>query len=384
MLIFYFCSKIFDFMNLLEKSYKLLFILLFIPFFLCAEGKKMVVVIDPGHGGKDVGAMCGEIQEKNIVMNIGLKLGTYIEKKFPDVNVIYTRGNDTFVPLHQRVAIANQNKADLFISLHANYCDIPSITGTETFILGLHRSEENLEVAKKENSVILFEEDHSERYEGFDPNLSESYIMFELIQDEFLDQSASFANQIQHQFNNRADRRNRGVKQAGFLVLRRIGMPGVLIETGFLSNPDEAGFLNSDKGQDYMALAIFRAFCDYKNVFDSKSQFSLTDTGTPEAGQMPQTKPEANLNKPDSIYFSLQLAAVRKKLDTNKGVFKGLNNVWHIQVENVFKYYYGKETSLQQIKDLKTKLEKRFPDSFIVAFKNEKRISVSEALKLVK
>ena len=182
----------------------------------------MVVVIDPGHGGKDPGAVSKGIQEKDVVLGIGLKLGKYINENFPDVKVVFTRNTDVFVPLIDRSRIANKNKADLFISLHANTCGTPSLRGTETFVLGLHRSNDNLDVAKKENSVILMEDNYRQTYEGFDPNSSESYIMFEMVQDNYLDQSLSFADDIQRQFKSRLESSNRGVKQAGFLVSARV------------------------------------------------------------------------------------------------------------------------------------------------------------------
>lgn len=373
-------------MNFTILKYKLIILFLLLYSALFASKKEMIIVIDPGHGGKDVGAISTSIKEKDVALNIGLKLGKYINEFLPDVKVLYTRNNDTFVPLHQRAAIANKSKADLFISLHANFCGIPSITGTETFILGLHKSQDNLDVAKKENSVILFEDDHTERYEGFDPNLSESYIMFELIQDEFLDQSASFADLVQNQFKGRAERKDRGVKQAGFLVLRQTGMPSVLIETGFLSNQNEAKYLESKNGQDYIASAIFRAFRDYKKIIDSKSEFNIAESLPVEitSEEKSQDKSEKAL-KPvsDDVYFSLQLVATQKNLNTNSVNFKGLDNVRKIQSGKLNKYFWGKETNPKKIQELKLKVKKQFPDSFMVAFKNDQQISVHEALKLI-
>jgi len=369
-------------MNFSKLKYCLLIILFLLTSTLFATKKEMIVVIDPGHGGKDVGAVYSTIKEKDVVLNIGLILGNYINQYLPEVKVLYTRNNDSFIPLHKRAELANQNKADLFISLHANFCGIPSIIGTETFILGLHKSQDNLDVAKKENSVILFEDDHTERYEGFDPNLSESYIMFELIQDEFLDQSASFANLVQNQFKGRAERKDRGVKQAGFLVLRQTGMPSVLIETGFLSNQNEAKYLDSKTGQDYIASAIFRAFRDYKKMIDSKSEFNLANLKPIEVN--PEIKKEPEIpHTTDLIYFSLQLAVTHKDLKTNSGDFKGLDNVRKIQSGKLYKYFYGKETNPKKIQELKSLVKKRFPDSFMVAFKNDQQISVHEALKLI-
>ncbi len=380
-----------------KNSFILIFLLL--PALLFAAKKEMIVIIDPGHGGKDVGAVFGKIYEKDVVLNIGLKLGKYIKEQLPGVKIVYTRDTDVFVPLHQRADIANQSKADLFISLHANFCGTPSTVGAETFILGLHRSQDNLDVAKKENSVILFEEDHSERYEGFDPNLSESYIMFELIQDEFLGQSAQFANQVQNQFRNRAGRKDRGVKQAGFLVLRQTGMPSVLVESGFLSNPNEAKYLDSEEGQDYIASAIFRAFSDYKKIIDSKSGFTIAENANAEVKS--ETKAEAKTEvkaevvplsaisqtaqtpKEQDTYFSLQLAATLKDIKTIPANFKGLSGVSSRKVGNVFKYYIGKETKYEKIEALKKEVCKKYPDAFIVAFRNGQQITVKDALKFL-
>jgi N-acetylmuramoyl-L-alanine amidase len=229
-----------------------------------------IVVIDAGHGGKDPGAIVGKAHEKDIVLAIALKLGNYIKENLPDVKVIYTRKTDVFVPLFERSVIANKNNADLFISIHANYCSTPSIKGTETYVLGLHRTEDNLNVAKRENSVILREKDYTTRYEGFDPNLSESYIMFELIQNTHIDQSVAFAGILQESFHNHAQRANRDVRQAGFLVLRETAMPAVLIETGYLSNQSEANYLMTDDGRTALAYSIFKSFKLYKEKFDSR------------------------------------------------------------------------------------------------------------------
>ena len=257
---FYF-FKIFLILTLIllisEKSFSMTF--------TANNPKSLVVIIDPGHGGKDPGAVSKGTREKDVVLAIGLKLGQFIHESFPEVKVIFTRNTDVFVPLIDRSKLANKNKADLFISLHANFCGTPSTRGTETYVLGLHRSEDNLEVAKKENSVILLEEDYSTTYEGFDPNLSESYIMFELTQDIYMDQSLSFADAIQQQFKSKLENSNRGVKQAGFLVLRMSSMPSVLVETGFISNPLEAKYLSSEDGQQTIAQSVFEAFKRFKN-----------------------------------------------------------------------------------------------------------------------
>ena len=234
------------------------------------EAHQKTVVIDAGHGGKDPGTVVGKAKEKNVVLDIALKLGKLIRQYQGNIKVVFIRDGDYFVPLMDRANIANKVNADLFISIHANYCDNPEINGTETYVLGLHRTEDNLNVAKKENSVILLEDDYSTRYEGFNPNLSESYIMFELIQDTFLDQSVSFATILQSNFKELAQRHDREVRQAGFLVLRETAMPSVLIETGYLSNKKENAFLLTDAGRSEIAQSIYGSLISYLNKLGAK------------------------------------------------------------------------------------------------------------------
>jgi N-acetylmuramoyl-L-alanine amidase len=244
------------------------------------------VVIDPGHGGNDPGATAAGVQEKNIVLDVGLRLGNNIKSEYPGINVVYTRSKDVFIPLHARAAIANRKKADLFISLHANCVSEASARGTETFTLGLYNSIENLEVAKKENSVILLEEDYTTNYEGFNPNETESYIMFENMQSEYQAQSIDLASRIQEAFTSRVKLTDRGVKQAGFLVLRQTTMPGVLVEMGFISNPAERKLLTSEEGKEKIAQSVFEAFSNYKKNIDRKSRFTaFSPEGTPDSGQ---------------------------------------------------------------------------------------------------
>ncbi|MEL7586359.1 MAG: N-acetylmuramoyl-L-alanine amidase [Prolixibacteraceae bacterium] len=356
-------------------------------------GKAFTVVIDAGHGGQDPGAVYKNIREKDVVLKLALKLGNYIRENMPDTKVIFTRDRDVFIPLHQRAAIANSNKADLFISLHANFCGTPSISGTETFVLGLHRSEENLEVAKKENSVILMEEDYSTRYEGFDPNLSESYIMFEMVQDEYLDQSIAIGALVQEQFKGRAIRKDRGVKQAGFLVLRRIGMPGVLIEAGFLSNLSEAQYLNSEQGQVNLATAIFHAFKTYKTSVETRSDFRLIsqsnvqkeidtiqEEAKPAPEPLPLTEPEKKAVDGKEIYFCVQLAVNSKKIDPSPANFKGLQPIFVTEQNGTYKYLFCKERAYNNIKKCRDQARKYFPDAFIVAFENGVQVPLKNAL----
>lgn len=233
------------------------------------ESKVDVIVIDAGHGGHDPGTSGKSLKEKDVALKIALKLGAYIEKNVTDVKVIYTRKTDRYLSLDERAEIANKNKADLFICIHANSLPGAPAKGTETYVMGLHKDNSNFEVAKRENSVILMDENYEERYEGFDPKSPESYILFALNQSAYQESSLRFAAKIENQFKTKAGRSSRGVKQAGFMVLWKTTMPSVLIETGFLSNALEEKFLGSDSGQDLIASGIYRAFKEYKVEIES-------------------------------------------------------------------------------------------------------------------
>jgi N-acetylmuramoyl-L-alanine amidase len=237
--------------------------------FVHKEFKLNVVVIDAGHGGHDTGTLGKKSKEKDIALKIALKLGSHIEKNLPGVKVIYTRKDDRYLALDERADIANKNKAGLFICIHANANPNNKAFGTETFVMGLHKDDSNFEVAKRENSVILLDENYEERYEGFDPKSPESYILFSLTQSAYQESSLRFAQKVEDQFRKKVGRSSRGVKQAGFLVLWRTTMPSVLIETGFLSNSTEESFLAGEEGQDLIASGIYRAFKEYKSEVES-------------------------------------------------------------------------------------------------------------------
>lgn len=355
-----------------------------------------VVVIDPGHGGKDAGAAVGKAMEKDIVLDLALRLGESIQKKYPDIKVIYTRKTDVFIPLHERARIANKNKADLFISIHINGTDNNYAKGTETFVLGDHRSDDNFEVVKKENSVILLEDDYNTTYEGFDPNSSESYIMFANAQSEYFDQSVMFASEIQSQFRH-IGRVDRSVKQAGFLVLRQAAMPSVLIEAGFISHPDERNYLVSTNGKTFLSEAIFKAFESYKRKIENKSSFAVKSENNEIRNQAPE-KPEiesqretdnnvvevvsekSEQKKPD-IYFTVQIAASTKKLETVASNFKGLKNVFSIRNGNTYKYYAGKFDTVNNANAHHKSIKAKYPDAFVVAIENNQVISVKKALE---
>ncbi|TRX70268.1 N-acetylmuramoyl-L-alanine amidase [Carboxylicivirga sp. M1479] len=324
------------------------------------------VVIDAGHGGKDPGAVGKISKEKDIVLNVALQLGSYIEKNMPDVKVVYTRTSDVFIPLNKRAEIANENKADLFISIHANAISTSKIHGAETFVLGLHRTKENLEVAKMENSVIVLEEDYTTNYEGFDPNLAESYIIFELMQNIHIDQSIYMASILQSQFKNRVGRRDRGVKQAGFLVLRKATMPSVLVELGFLTNQAEEKFLASKDGQTYLASALYRAVRDYKEEFDSKSKME-------DIAKLALER-EENL-----VQYRIQIASSKKAIKQGANVYKKFDDIWMYKDGGYYKYTTSCSSDYQTIVSSLNSVKDKIADAFIVAFKGDSKISVSEA-----
>ncbi len=373
-----------------------------------------IVVIDAGHGGKDPGSVVGIAKEKNIVLDIALKLGNLIKQNQKNIKVVYTRDGDYFIPLMDRANIANRIHADLFISIHANYCSTPEINGTETYVLGLHRTEDNLNVAKKENSVILLEDNYSTRYEGFNPNLSESYIMFELIQDSYLDQSLRFASILQSNFKELAQRRDREVRQAGFLVLRETSMPSVLIETGYLSNKKENSFLLTDAGRSEIAHSIHGSLVSYLNKIDTKDNLAIQSereikpaAALPKAVQTPKTavkpdpgtalkdKKSAVNQRPSSqgvknttkeitveantpsdktsgsnTTCAIQIGALSKKIDPDSRAFKGIKPIRMIFLGGKYKYICYETDTFQDTKANFDAVKKNFPDAFIVSVKD--------------
>ncbi len=357
------------------------------------------VVIDPGHGGRDPGAVGAIAKEKDIVLAISLKLGEYIEQNFDDVEVIYTRTTDEFVELRRRTQIANDNKADLFISVHCNASPSRRAFGTETFVMGLHRSKENLAVAKKENASILYEDDYMETYDGYDPNSPEANIMFSMFQNLYLNQSLTVASLIQDQFRERAGRHDRGVKQAGFLVLYNIAMPGILVEAGFLSNPQEEKYLVSEMGQAHIASAIFRAFRDYKTYQDNlarqqlaaangnaqnpANRESLASSSTHPAPSSP-IKNTSSSDEGPVISFRVQFATTSIERPVDAPEFKGLEGISFYFHDGLYKYTVGNEKSLEEAAQIQQNLHQNgFTDAFVVAFKNNERIAPAEAMRLL-
>jgi len=342
--------------------------------------KTWVIVIDPGHGGKDPGAIGSISHEKDITLAIALKAGEYLEKNLKNVKVLYTRKSDVFVELRDRAEYANQNKADLFISIHANWAGTKTIRGTETYVMGIAKDEQNLEVAMKENEVILREDDFSTKYEGFDPKSAESYIMFASMQNIFHEQSTGLASSVQSQFKNRAGRFDRGVKQAGFWVLYMTTMPSVLIETGFITNSDEEKYLVSKEGQDFIASAIFRASRDYINDVNKKSIISTSADATPDVRNDSDLVPVARQS--DQVVFMVQIVTSGEGKELNPGNFKGIKDVVEISSSNRFRYATGSFMNYTDAAEYRKKIENLYPDAFVIAVKNNKILPLLEALEL--
>ncbi len=340
-----------------------------------------VVVLDAGHGGKDPGNLGNNYKEKDIALDIVLKVGKKLESK--GIKVVYTRKTDVFIPLMKRGQIANDANADLFVSVHCN-SHSSQASGTETFVLGSKRHDTNFEVAKRENSVIYMEEDYKVTYNGFDPNSPESFIGMTLLQEEYSNQSILLADLIQKKFTNDLHRKNRGVKEGALIVLHQTYMPSVLVEVGFLTNNSEGAFLNSNAGQSKMANGIVDGIMDYASQINLSSISSIHPLDNKTV-----TKSESgvsiNGNAADyykGIIFSVQLAAGSKKLATKSYNFKGINDVFRKKEGNLYKYYVGETSSYLDIQKVHQKAIKRgFPNSYIVAFKNGKKITVNEALK---
>lgn len=345
--------------------------------------KQFTVVLDPGHGGHDAGAIGTYMREKNINLAVSQKLGSLINENFPDVKVVYTRKTDVFIPLQRRADIANENHADIFISIHTNAVKSKTTFGTETFVLGLAKSKSNLEVAMKENAVITLEDDYKTKYQGFDPNSVDSYIMFEYMQDRYLDKSLQLATLIEDQFK-RKKRYSRGVKQAGFLVLHKSACPSVLVELGFVSNNSEEKFLSTGEGRDELADAIFKAFEVYKRDYDRKSGITPA-TGTPAVNRDSDAVAKETIKVQEvpsnNVVFKIQLFALERLLQNNHSAFKGLKNVTYYKEGSFYKYTYGESTTFDEIEKARKEISGKFPSAYIIAFKGDKKITVSEAIK---
>ena len=403
-----------------------------------AANKRFTLVIDAGHGGNDAGAVGKITKEKTINLNVALAFGKLVEQNCPDVKVIYTRKTDVFIPLHTRADIANKNKADLFISIHTNALPKGHISrGLETYTLGMHRAADNLAVAKRENEVILYEKDYKQRYQGFDPNSSESYIMFEFMQDHNMAQSVELAKFVQRRTCAAAGRQNKGVKQAGFLVLRETSMPSCLIELGFISTPDEEQYLNSATGVSELGRGIYQAFVDYKRKYDTnvsvpykaepqeevkipsvvpeavkqeakqeekkeskkdkrkkKEAEEKVDTVVAEKPAEPikpteptepiepaePAKPAVVVATSSAPVFKVQILASSSKLTPSSPQLKGQEGTDCYEEGGLYKFTVGASTDYNEIYQLRKSLLEKFPQAFIIAFKDGQKTDVRQAI----
>ena len=367
------------------------------PMMLFAQrGEKIsTVVIDAGHGGRDSGALGANTKEKDLNLTVALLVGDYIKKNCPDVTVIYTRERDVFVDLDERANIANRNNADVFISIHCNSTDSKSASavGAETFVLGEHKNAANLAVAKKENASILYEEDADEKYGNFDLNSPEAYIALSLFQKEYLNQSIQLAANIQEQFTKRVGRKDRGVQQAGFLVLWKTAMPSVLVELGFISNAAEERFLASEDGQTYMASAIYRAFRDFKESYEGENQTVKVETPVVETPvvetpvvetpvvETPVVEPpvEQPVEK-IKVSFKVQFATRDTQVPVDHKDFAKVPEVDVYFYNGAYRYTSGDFRSKQGAVERQAELRKMgFGDAFVVAFINGERATIKEA-----
>ena len=349
------------------------------------NSKIKTIVIDPGHGGHDPGNLGTgryKITEKHIALDISLKLGDYIKNSFPDIEVIFTRKtNDKFLKLGERTQLANDNNADLFISVHCDAFTNPSANGAGVYVMGMSKLKANMDIAMKENAVIYLEDDYKENYDGFDPNSPESYIVFSLTQNTHLEQSLNIAEEVEQQFSTKAKRKSRGVKQAPFYVISRANMPSILIECGFLTNPKEEDFLHSKTGQDYLASAIFRAFRTYKENFEGISSEMETEKPILVKEEQVKISEPAKVITTDKVVFKVQIGTYLKSM-LNDDLFKEIN-AEEQDLNGTFKYFVGAEIDKNEADILKVKMRTNgFKGAFVVAFYKEKRISMKEALDL--
>lgn len=359
------------------------FLLLFVCFSFCLtsyassknDDHKFIVVLDAGHGGHDPGNLGNGYKEKDIALKIVLEIGKELEKN-PNIKVVYTRKTDVFVDLFVRGKIANEANADLFVSVHCNSHNSQA-HGTETFVLGIHRNQTNFEVAKKENAVIFLENDYEKNYGGYDPNSPETTIGILLGQEEYLDQSILLASKIQHNFTDDLKRVDRGVKQAGLIVLHQTIMPSVLVEVGFLTFKPEGSYLNSSKGQDDMANSIAGAILDYKKGLD---QYIGTDVHE-ETTETASNDSDLTEMVYENIVFKVQVAASSRKLEPKPYNFKGLESITREKESNLYKYFYGNTSNYNEAKRLEDQARKKYKSCFIVAYKDGQRIELSDALK---
>ena len=359
-----------------------LFICLCLAFLPCmADEGNFVLVIDPGHGGKDVGAPGSKVYEKAINLEVALKFGELVEERMKDVEVVYTRRRDKFVPLLERAKIANDVKGDLFVSIHTNSLDKSNkkrktTKGTTTYTLGLHRTDDNLEIVKRENSVIMFEENYAATYGITDPESAESYIFNEMCQNHYMEQSVDFASALQRQFVKTAGRTDWGVRQAGFLVLRETSMPSVLVELDFICNPVQENFMASKDGQKKLAESLYAALVEYRKSI-GKEQQGEQSAATIGSGSTGLTSQQSNTTTVSgdvysSVVYEVQILAGTSKLAPKSREFKGLKGVKRYKEGRIYKYTYGSATTFSEAKELLRQVRPKFKDAFIVTVRNGK------------
>lgn len=348
---------------------------------MAQSNNKFRVVLDPGHGGKDYGTSHGGNVEKKIVLAVALKAGEILSK-YSDIEVVYTRKTDVFVPVKERSVIANEANGNVFVSIHCNGVANTSAYGTETFVMGLSKNKSNLEVAKKENAAIILEDDYKTKYAGFDPSSPESLIGLTLIQEDYIGQSIDLASKIQDGFTHNLKRHNRGVKQGPFWVLHGAFMPSILIELGFVSNKSEGAYLSSEKGQRELAQTIADGILKYRDSYYGSGKGTSTAQVLGNANTERQDQSDKPTKIVDGVVFKVQISASNRVLQLKPQNFKGLKNVSMIKEGKLNKYFYSETNDYEKAKVLLEEAKaKGFTSSFIVPFKNGRKISVQEALK---
>jgi N-acetylmuramoyl-L-alanine amidase len=385
-------------MCILNKIKVLFFVLLCTSSFSgFSQSKKFKVTLDAGHGDHDYGAVYQGHIEKNIALSVVLKLGKILEDQ-PDFEVNYTRKTDVFIDLIERANIANRANANIFVSIHCNANKNTAAYGTETFLMGMTKNASNLEAAKKENQVITLEKDYKQKYKGFDPNDPGTLIGMTLMQEEYLENSIALASKIQDKFTNDLGKKNRGLSQAPFMVLHKAYMPRVLIEMGFISNPEEGVILDSEDGQNDVARAISEAIISYKKEYFSVGDIEVEpipspkgndkpvkDTSTPAKKEVKISDQKIKQETKDlkkGIVFKVQISVSSRKLSLVPSNFKGLKNITMTSDSKLYHYMYGETMDYEEAKNyLKEAKDKGYNSSFLLAFDNGKKISIKEALK---
>lgn len=350
-----------------KQNQLLLIALCFLAQSLCA--KPFTVVIDAGHGGKDPGAVGRVAREKDLNLDVALRLGKLIQNGYDpqDVRVVYTRDKDIFIPLQGRADIVNRAGADLFICIHTNSAENKSVTGAETFVLGTEKMDKNLDVAMRENAVMKLEADYQTTYQGFDPNSVDSYIMFEMMQNNYMDQSLRYATSLQRLFSDTLQRADRGVRQAAFWVLLKSACPSVLVEMGFISNRDEELYLNSEEGKQQMANAMLNAFQSfYRPAKKAEAVAESVVEPVEQATEQPTASAPEEVQQPASPFWAVQILASKTPLSPDDARFKGLTNCGCIQKNGWYKYYYGASADKNEAQTTCKQLKSQFSDCYVV------------------